>query len=422
VAAPLLDLSWSAGALAGALAMMGDLATSFAKRRLSQPSGTPNAGLDQALEGALPLLVLVPAMDLGLIEALVGLAIFIPLTHAGSRFWAFILSPRADVDYPRVIRSTTRLREWRACHSPLARWQHWFNFENYVYYRVFMTSVFKALGWYAQGVHNTLGVTVREHTFYFDDLPPAFEGYRVLLLTDLHLDGLPGLTDAMIRQVQAHPVDLCVMGGDVRMEMYGPTAPAVRDLRRLLANVCTRDGVYGVLGNHDCIEMLPEFEEAGITMLVNDAQAIQRGGSELWLVGVDDPHYYQCHDLPLAFRGVPAQGFKIFLAHSPEVFREAAAHGAQLYLCGHTHGGQICLPRLGPVFTHSRAPRYTAAGPWCYAGMQGYTSRGAGASGIPLRFNCPGEIPLIVLRRSTAGASSEGVTLDPCPQAPTQAS
>jgi predicted MPP superfamily phosphohydrolase len=421
VAAPMLDLSWSAGALAGGLAMMGDLATSFAKRRLNQPSGTPVAGLDQALEGALPLLVLVPALNLGLMEALVGLAIFIPLTHAGSRYLDFILSHPPAAGYPRLIRSTTRLREWRACHAPLARWQRWFNFENYVYYRVFMTPIFKALGWYARGVRNTLAVTVREHAFCFADLPPAFQGYRVLLLTDLHLDGLPGLTDALIQQIQAHPVDLCVVGGDIRMEMYGPTAPALRELRRLLAHVRMRDGVYGVLGNHDCIEMLPELEEAGITMLVNDAQAIRRDGSELWLVGVDDPHYYQCHDLPMAFRTVPAEGFKIFLAHSPEVFREAAAHGAQLYLCGHTHGGQICLPRLGPVFTHSRAPRYTAAGPWRYASMQGYTSRGAGASGVPLRFNCPGEIPIIVLQRSSARASPASDRGDPRPQAPTRA-
>ena len=98
-----------------------------------------------------------------------------------------------------------------------------------------------------------------------------------------------------------------------------------------------------------------------------------------------------------AFRDVPAQAFTIFLAHSPEAYQQAAQCQAQLYLCGHTHGGQICLPERGPILTNSRAPRFTASGSWQYRNMQGYTSRGAGPSGIPLRFNCPGEIALITL-------------------------
>jgi hypothetical protein len=153
------------------------------------------------------------------------------------------------------------------------------------------------------------------------------------------------------------------------------------------------------LGNHDCIEMLPELEQAGVAMLVNDAQPLRRGKDSLWLVGVDDPHYYRCHDLELALRKRPATAFTVLLAHSPEIFREAASAGIRLYLCGHTHGGQICVPGLGSVFTHSRAPRRTAAGPWREGEMIGFTSRGAGASGLPLRFNCPGEIALLTLRQ-----------------------
>lgn len=409
VAAPLLGMGWALGALAGLSAMVGDLLTSFLKRRLDRPSGTPMAGLDQALEGLLPALVVALALGLGVVQVMITMLVFTPLMHLGSRYWHYILARPPTDHYPRVIRSTTRLREWRACHVPLARWQTWFNFESYVYYRVLMTPVFRALGWYERGVRNVLSVAVRTHTFHFAELPPAFDGYRILLLTDLHLDGLPGLTDALVAQVASQPVDLCLVGGDVRMEMYGPMAPALRELRRLLAHVRAADGIFGVLGNHDCIEMLPEFEAAGITMLVNEAQPIERAGTRLWLVGVDDPHYYKCHDLDLAFREVPSEAFKLFLAHSPEVFREAAAKGAQLYLCGHTHGGQICVPGFGPVFTHSRAPRYTAAGPWRHQAMHGYTSRGAGASGIPLRFNCPGEVSLIELCRVANASGAAGV-------------
>ncbi len=411
VAGPLIGVGWEIGALAGLLAMVGDLLTSFVKRRLDRESGAAMIGLDQGLETLLPALVLAPAMGLGVLEVAIALLIAIPMMHFGSLFWHRVLGRPPGDNYPRVGRSTTRLREWRACHVPLARWQRWLNFENYVYYRVLMTAAFKAAGWYDRGTQNVLAVCVRTHAVEFADLPPAFDGYRILLLTDLHLDGLPGLTDALVAQIIDHPVDLCLVGGDIRMEMYGPMAPALRELRRLLGYVRATDGIYGVLGNHDCIEMLPEFEEAGITMLLNDAQVIRRGGDKLWLIGVDDPHYYKCHDLDLAFRSVPPDAFKLFLAPSPEVFREAAEKGAHLYLCGHTHGGQICLPGIGPVFTHSRAPRYTAAGAWKYGNMFGYTSRGAGASGVPLRFNCQGEVSLIELRRAPTASEAEGLEL-----------
>jgi len=398
-AAPLLGVSWRVAASAAVLAMVGDLASSFIKRRLGYPSGKPVIGLDQGLEGALPLLVLAPALDLAPWQVLASLLVFVPLTHAGSRYWHFILYRPPVVNYPRIIRTTTRLREWRACHLPLARWQSWFNFESYVYYRVVMTQFFRAIGWYERGLANVLAVQVEEHILAFPDLPEAFDGYRILFMTDLHLDGVESLTDVLIERVRNLEVDLCLVGGDIRMEVYGPMSPSVRLLRRLVSHVRSRDGVYGVLGNHDCIEMLPDFEEAGVTMLINDSQEVRRNGSSLWLVGVDDPHFYKCHDLETAFRGSPAGAFTIFLAHSPEVYREAAAMGARLYLCGHTHGGQICLPKIGPLFTHSSAPRFTADGQWSYQDMTGYTSRGAGASGVPLRFNCPGHIPLLTLRR-----------------------
>jgi hypothetical protein len=404
IGGPVLGVSPAIGAAAGLLSMLGDLLTSFAKRRFAHTSGRPLFGLDQVLEGALPLLFLAPLLALVPWRALVVLALFIPVSHAGSVFWHYVLYRPPVSRYPRIIRATTRLREWRACHVPLARWQTWLNFESYVYYRVVMAQVFRTLGWYQRGVANVLAVQVEPVDLHLEGLPAAFDGYRILLLTDLHLDGLEPLTDTLIAQVRDLEVDLCLIGGDVRMEMYGPMAPSLRRLRRLLAHVRARDGVYGVLGNHDCIEMLPEFEASGVRMLVNEATTVGRDAASLWLVGVDDPHYYRCHDLPRAFRGIPEGAFSVLLAHSPEIYREAAGHGARLYLCGHTHGGQVCLPGIGPIFTHSSAPRFTAAGRWSYEGMVGYTSRGAGASGIPLRFNCPGEIPLLTLRREVGSA------------------
>jgi predicted MPP superfamily phosphohydrolase len=257
---------------------------------------------------------------------------------------------------------------------------------------------FKATGLYKQGLRNALNVRLQQETFRFPTLPEPFDGFRILLLTDLHLDGLDELTFAVIDRIKDLEVDLCLIGGDIRMEVYGAIAPSLRHLRRLLANIRSRHGIYGVLGNHDCIEMVPDFEEAGMVMLVNDFQAIEQHGEKIWIVGVDDPHYYKVYDLDMAFRSVPAENFKILLAHSPEAYAEAVLFHPQLYLCGHTHGGQVCLPGKGPLITNSRAPRFTAKGRWEYGGMKGYTSCGVGASGVPIRYNCPGEITLITLR------------------------
>ena len=397
--APLLGVTAGAAAAAALLAMAGDMTTSFAKRRLGRDSGSPMLGLDQGLEALLPLVLLVPAMGLEPWQGAAALLVFIPVSHLGSRFWQSILYRPSPQEYPRIIRAPTRVREWRACHMPAARWHHWLNFENYFYYRVALYWLFRLAGRFDQGVRNVLAVELNEQTIHFPDLPEAFEGYRILLLTDLHLDGLEPLTDTLIQRVDGLEVDLCLIGGDIRMELYGPIAPSVRLLARVVEHVRARDGVYGVLGNHDCIEMLPDLEAAGIRMLVNDADEIRRDGESLWLVGVDDPHFYKCDDLELACRQVPAEAFRVLLAHSPEIYRQAIQHGIRLYLCGHTHGGQICLPGIGPVFTHCSAPRRMAAGRWRHANLTGYTSRGAGASGVPLRFNCPGEIPLITLRR-----------------------
>ena len=95
---------------------------------------------------------------------------------------------------------------------------------------------------------------------------------------------------------------------------------------------------------------------------------------------------------------------RLFLAHPPNLFREAAARGADLYLCGHTHAGQIQVPGLGPVFTHTSAPRRLAQGHWREGAMRGYTSSGVAASGVPLRFHCRGEVVLFTLRRGEAPA------------------
>jgi len=145
------------------------------------------------------------------------------------------------------------------------------------------------------------------------------------------------------------------------------------------------------------------LQENGITFLINDSRPIQRNGDRIWLVGVDDPHYFKAHNLPEAFSEVPQRAFSLLFAHSNEIYRQARGYMPNLYLCGHTHGGQIHIPPFGPIFTHSGAPRYMCMGHWTYEGMRGYTSAGVGVSGVPVRFNTKGEITVITLRRRVGG-------------------
>jgi predicted MPP superfamily phosphohydrolase len=171
-------------------------------------------------------------------------------------------------------------------------------------------------------------------------------------------------------------------------------------MQRLLAGVNARQGLVGVLGNHDMAEMVPEFERLGVHMLMNESLELRRGPDSMWLVGVDDPHHYGCDDLPGALLDVPEQAFKILLVHTPELIPEADQHGVHLYLCGHTHGGQICLPFVGPILTHANCPRRYTRGAWRYNNVTGYTSSGVGCSGVTARFLCPPELVLIELCRT----------------------
>jgi hypothetical protein len=398
--APLLGFPWWIGLLAGTLSMLGDLLTSFLKRRMDQPSGSLAPGLDQLFEGVLPFVALGPYHALSLWNAALLAALFGLGAYWGSVFLKKVLLTRPEQYYPRPLRSRVRLKELRRCHLPLTRFHYWLNFQDAFYYHIFMKGTFRLLGIYEKGVHNALQIQERQVTLVFDGLPEAFDGYKIIYMSDLHLDGLDGLTEKLQSILRSTSADLCLLGGDIRMETYGPMDEALSRCFRLLPEIKAQDGIYGVLGNHDCIEMIPQLREAGLTILVNEAVSIERGTERIWIVGIDDPHHFQCHDLVHAFDRVPENEFVIFMSHSPEVYREAADLGARLYLCGHTHAGQIQIAPLGPIFTHSRTGRRFSQGVWEYQGMQGYTSSGVGVSGVPVRFFSHGEVVTVALKKS----------------------
>jgi predicted MPP superfamily phosphohydrolase len=185
---------------------------------------------------------------------------------------------------------------------------------------------------------------------------------------------------------------MCVLTGDYRGQTFGPFEVVLAGMASLRAVL--RDPVYGVLGNHDSIRMMPGLEEMGIRMLLNEHEIIARGGERIHLAGVDDAHFYRMDNIAKAAAGIPHDEFSILASHTPEIFRQAAHADFNLLLSGHTHGGQICLPGGIPITLGSRLPRSLGAGAWKYHDLIGYTSVGAGSSVVPVRFNCPPEITL----------------------------
>jgi predicted MPP superfamily phosphohydrolase len=249
-----------------------------------------------------------------------------------------------------------------------------------------------------RGEYNALSPVLRKIRLTYPNLPESFCGFKMLHLTDLHADGVTGLADAISECLGHVEVDLCVLTGDYRFEVRGPCHGIYPPMQHILRSVKARLGIVGVLGNHDVSEEIPALERLGVRMLINEAMEVRRGHDSVWVVGVDDPHYYGCDDLPAALRTVPSAAFKILLVHTPEIIPEAQASGIDLYLCGHTHGGQVCLPLIGPIITNANCARAYTQGVWTYKTLQGYTNPGVGTSGVPVRFFCPPEIGLVELR------------------------
>jgi uncharacterized protein len=268
-----------------------------------------------------------------------------------------------------------------------------------------LTLGLKIAGLYSRGVQNALSPIVRKIHVSFPDLPPAFDGFQILQLSDLHIDGIEALTETLIDAVSELTPDLCVMTGDYRFDIEGSCERAHSGMRSIVSLISAKCEILGILGNHDPSETAYALEEMGVQVLINDAAEVSRGQSSISFIGVDDPYDFKCDDLESALAAVPADGFKVLLAHAPELYDQAAEKGIHLYLCGHTHAGQVRIPWIGPVIRNSACPRSYSHGYWKHKGMQGYTSAGIGCSMLPVRFNCPPEIVLVELRTSASTAA-----------------
>lgn len=266
--------------------------------------------------------------------------------------------------------------------------------------------VLQILGLYQRGKRNALKLQVNENRIYADNLPAQFDGFTILQMSDLHLDLDGGLSTMICEKIHNLHYDICVLSGDYLRHgsiRSGETrSGAARSLQQEAAIMqqvvaCLHKPINGVLGNHDSIHGVAVMEEMGIRMLLNEATLIEKEGARIYLAGVDDYHYFRLANIEKARQQIPAKSYSILLSHSPEQFRQAAYAGFDVYFCGHTHAGQICLPGGFPISLNIDCSREVGRGRWQFKQMQGYTSSGCGTSVIDIRFNCLPEVTLHTL-------------------------
>jgi hypothetical protein len=235
-------------------------------------------------------------------------------------------------------------------------------------------------------------------------LPKAFDGLRIAHITDVHRGGFIPISfiRQAIRAAKAERPDLILLTGDYvsRSRDYIPECAAA------LGELSAPLGCYAVLGNHDywvdgdvVADNLTRI--AHCRVLRNESAFIRRGGEQLAIAGLDDLVTLN-DDLDATLAGLSADDPVILLTHSPDVTYSAASRRVDLVLAGHTHGGQIVLPWIGPPAPNCRLGRSFASGLKQVNLTTLYTNRGVGMTVLPWRINCPPEVAIITLRAPQA--------------------
>jgi predicted MPP superfamily phosphohydrolase len=247
---------------------------------------------------------------------------------------------------------------------------------------------------------------VTRRTLFFPDLPPGLDGIRIAHLSDVHagIHMEREKMEAIVAQTNALQPDLICQTGD----MIDIAASFIPDYVRAFRDLRAPLGVVTVLGNHDRYTgedaVIRGVRDAGQAFVQNGAHVVERNGTPLALVGIDDPRNWRADDpqdadVDVALRRSPSEAFKILLAHRPGAFDGAAPRGIPLTLAGHIHGGQIYLPVIG--WSAGRLITKYVMGHFRQGSSHLYVSRGIGVVGVPIRIFVPPEIALLELRRGT---------------------
>jgi predicted MPP superfamily phosphohydrolase len=245
-----------------------------------------------------------------------------------------------------------------------------------------------------------------ELLMFTDRLPVGLPAMRILHITDLHIERWTRREDDVLRIVNETKPDLIVISGDYVNLSYTKDSETQRLVHHLLSQLSAPFGVFATLGSPpvDLREnILPIFEELDITLMRNSWEVIDFGdGRKLTLLGMDCTHHIPTDEARLAhlMSQAPNDIPHLFLYHSPELMPQAAAQGIDLYLCGHTHGGQVRLPFIGPLLTSSQLGRQFVMGHYHLGRTHLYVSRGIGLEGMSaprVRFMAPPEMTLVIM-------------------------
>lgn len=232
------------------------------------------------------------------------------------------------------------------------------------------------------------------------NLGTSFNNTRLLQISDIHLGSwtTPERLLGVINIVNRLQPDIIVHTGDlVSYELESYISALVNYLSKLKAPL----GVFTILGNHDYWngqeKIIDIYKRSGIKVLTNTIHTLTSGQDHLHLAGADCA-YEGLFTLEPLLEKLPKTGCAIILSHEPDVADQtAAADCFDLQLSGHSHGGQMILPFIGPVLKINWAKKYTV-GLHQIGSMLQYTNRGIGSGEIPIRINCPPEISVFTLK------------------------
>lgn len=239
-------------------------------------------------------------------------------------------------------------------------------------------------------------ISVQEKEWHLPHLPWEMDGFRLLQVSDMHLDFDPAVLDRLEVLLRGVEYDVACLTGDFYDLVFEEDSMDLSLLDRFAS--LFPGPKYGVLGNHDILSVARELETRGVRVLMNESEWIGPEGRGLLLAGVDDPRQYQTDSIERAVSAAGEDSAVVLLAHSPQVFREAAASGVGLMLSGHTHGGQVSLPGGIPLTNRFEVPGAMVSGEWRHEELQGYTSNGCCGCKLPYRLNAPADITVHRLR------------------------
>ena len=197
-----------------------------------------------------------------------------------------------------------------------------FHLENLYSAPAIIRNALKLTGLYWRARRNAERIIVKRNDLRFAALPSLFDGYTILHISDMHVDMSEVAMQHLIELVDRMQYDLCVLTGDYRGKTFGPFEAALEGLAKVRAHL--KPPIYGVLGNHDTIKMVPAMEAMGIRMLLNECEVIVRGDQRIYLAGIDDAHFFRVDNIEKAALQIPKDEFSILLSHTPEIYGQAA--------------------------------------------------------------------------------------------------